>query len=121
MTGVQTCALPIFLSLQFSREEFHSALVLLQQICSLIEVIDAPRAATLMNQLMHLHQSLLTSSEPLTVYLSQALSVLGKSIRRDDPELTPRMSWAVSWLDALGQEEQADALRVWADLTATTE
>ena len=109
------------LSLQFGREEFHTALVLLQQICSLIEAIDAPRAATLMNQLMHLHQPLVTSSEPPTVYLGQALGVLGKSIRRDDPELTPRISWAVSWLNALGHEEQADALRAWADITATTE
>ena len=109
------------LSLQFGREEFHTALVLLQQICSLIEAIDAPRAATLMNQLMHLHQPLLTSLEPPTEYLSQALRVIGTSLRRDDPDLTSRMKWAVSWLNALGQEKQADALRVWADLTATTE
>lgn len=107
------------LALQLQREEFEPALV--SQIGSLLEIVDAGQAATLMGQLMGLFQPLLALAEPPTAYLGQALKAIGTSLRRDDPELESRIHWAVSWLEALGQDAQADALRTWADLTATTE
>ena len=101
-------------SLQLRREEFDPAMALLRQICSLVEVMDAARAAALLGQIQYHHQPLVTLAEPPTAYL-------GTSLRRDDPDLAARMHWAVSWLEELGQVDQADALRAWADLTATTE